>query len=74
MKNNNKVKASTPKIPFYYHDLLEYIKNQSNIIQIKIPETKTIYQIILIHGAKNYIIFGETMWKNKIKHLNFTKI
>ena len=74
LKHNNRVKVSNPKTPFYCHDLLDYIKNQNNTIQIKKTETKTMYQNILIHGAKNYTIFGETMWKNKIKNLNFVKI
>ena len=74
LQNNNKIKASNLKTPFCYHDLLDYIKNQSNTIQIKKSETKKTYQNILIHEAKHYTNFGETIWKNKIKHLNFAKI
>ena len=67
------MKASNPRTPFYYHELPDYIKNKNNTIQIRKTETNTIYQNVLIHGAKSYTIFREAMWKNKI-NLNFAKI
>ena len=44
LKNNNRIKAFNPKRPFYYYDLVDYIKIQNNTIINKKPINKTIYQ------------------------------
>ena len=51
-----------------------YIKTQNpNIPKLK-NETKTVYKNILQNGSKDHIIFGKTLWKNKINNLDFGKI
>ena len=71
LKNNNRIKAFNPKTPFHYYDLLDYIKNQNNIYYPnKKTWSQTTYENILIHAAKNFIIFGERInekqnWKLK---------
>ena len=45
---------------------------KSKHTKIKI-ETKTKYKSILQKDSQEHIIFTETLWKNKINHLDFTK-
>ena len=72
--NNNRTKTINGKKPFYYKDIIDYIKSQNKkITQIK-PETKTIYQNIIQQHIKQYKIAGETQWKNHIPNINFEKI
>ena len=74
LKQNNRTKTTHQKTPFYYRDLTYYIKTQNpNIPKLK-NETKTIYKSILQKGSQDHIIFGKTLWKNKIQNLDFTKI
>ena len=74
LMNNNRTKTINGKKPFYYKDIIDYIKSQNKkITQIK-PETKTIYQNIIQQHIKQYKIAGETQWKNHIPNINFEKI
>ena len=71
--NNNKTKTLTGNKPFYYKDIVNYIKNQNkNISKIK-PQTKKIYQNIIQEGAKQHKIAGEIQWKNHMPNINFEK-
>ena len=68
------MKTTTQKNPFYYHDLIYHIKTQSwSIPKIK-NKTKTIYKNILQIGSKDSVTVGETLWKNKLPNLDFSKI
>ena len=74
LKNNNRAKTTKKEAPFYYKDLVQYIKYQNtNITKLK-NETKIIYKNILQQGSQNHVIYRETMWKNEIPDLDFTKI
>ena len=58
------IKSSNLKTPFYYFDLVDYIKkNQNTTITKEKPQSKTIYQNILNHRSKGHITFCKTMWK-----------
>ena len=71
--NNNKTKTLTGNKPFYYKDIVNYIKNQNkNISKIK-PQTKKIYQNIIQEGVKQLKIAGEIQWKNHMPNINFEK-
>ena len=59
LMNNNRTKTINGKKPFYYKDIIDYIKNHNkNIPNIK-PETKIIYQNILQQHTKQYKTVGE---------------
>ena len=74
LRNNNRAKTTNKEAPFYYKDLVQYIKYQNtNITKLK-NETKITYKNILHQGSQNYVVYGETMWKNEIPNLDFTKI
>ena len=54
--NNNRTKTINGKKPFYYKDIIDYIKSQNKkITQLK-PETKTIYQNIIQQHTKQFKI------------------
>ena len=63
-----------PKTPFYYHDLIYYIKVENKTILTEKPKTKKIYLNMLKHVGRDHIITGEKLWKNKIQNLNFAEI
>ena len=72
--NNNRIKTTNGKKPFYYKDIIDYIKNQNkNMPNIK-PQTKIIYQNILQQHTKQYKTAGEIQWKNHIANINLEKI
>ena len=74
LRNNNIAKTTNKEAPFYYKDLVQYIKYQNtNITKLK-NETKIIYKNILQQRSQNHVLYGETMWKNEIPNLEFTKI
>ena len=74
LRNNNRAKTTNKESPFYYKDLVQYIKyRNTNITKLK-NETKIIYKNILHQGSQNHVIYGETMWKNEIPNSEFTKI
>ena len=74
LMNNNRIKSVTRNKPFYYKDIVNYIKNQNkNISKIK-PQTKIIYQNIIQEGVKQHKIAGEIQWKNHMPNINFEKI
>ena len=73
LKRNNIIK--TYKIPpFYYRDLIYYIKTQNPSIPTLQNKTKIIYKIILEKGSQNHNVFGERKWKDKISNIDFNKI
>ena len=45
--------------PFYYRDLIHYIKTQNSNIPNLQNKTKTVYTSILEGGSQNRNIFGE---------------
>ena len=56
LMNNNRTKTINGKKPFYYKDIIDYIKSQNKkITQLK-PETKTIYQNIIQQHTKQFKI------------------
>ena len=68
------MKTTTQNNSFYYYDLIYYIKTQSsNTPKIK-NKTKTVYKNILQIGSQDHVIVRETLWKNKIPNLDFSKI
>ena len=67
LKSNNITKFSNIA-PFYYHDLIYYIKTQNPKLPNQKNETKIVYKSILEEG-----IFGEKQWKDKITNLDFQK-
>ena len=46
--------------PFYYRDLIHYIKTQNSNIPNSQNKTKIIYKSILEKGSQNYNIFAYT--------------
>ena len=52
--------------PFYYRDLVHYIKTQNRNIPNLQNKTKMIYKSILEKGS-------EKKWKDEIKNLDFKK-
>ena len=72
--NNNRTKTINGKKPFYYKDIIDYIKSQNKKITQTKPETKTIFQNIIQQHTNQYKIAGETQWKNHIPNINFEKI
>ena len=74
LMDNKRTKTLQCTKPFYYQDIISYIKNYNkNITKTKI-ETKTIYQKIIQEGSKEHTIAGEIVWKKHIPNLNFEKI
>ena len=72
--NNNRTKTLTGNKPFYYKDIVNYIKNKNKSISKIKPQTKTIYQNIIQEGVKQHKIAGEIQWKNHMPNINFEKI
>ena len=71
--NNSRNKTLNKKKPFYYNDIINYIKDQNQSITKIKPETKQIYQKILQEGSKQHEITREKQWKNYIPNINFKK-
>ena len=66
------MKTINNKRPFYYQDIIYYIKNENtNIQKIEHPTTKNIYKEIIEHGSKQHKIAGETLWKKLLPTLDF---
>ena len=63
LKNNNRSKTINQKNPFYYQDLIIYIKTQNPRIPNLKNETKTIYKDIPQKESQNCDIAGEIQWK-----------
>ena len=68
---NNRTKRLSSKNPFYYQDIINYIKNQNNDITKTKIETKTIYQKIIQEESKQHTIAGETQWERQIPNIHF---
>ena len=73
LKGNNIIKTNKMP-PFYYQDLIHYMKTQNSNIPNLQNKTKIIYQSILEKGSQNHNLFGEKKWKDEIKNLNFKNI
>ena len=75
LMSNNRVKTINNNKPFYYKDIIYYIKTENTKIQkIQNLTTKNIYKEILQHGSKQHRVAGETLWKKLIPNLDFKKI
>ena len=72
LKHNNIVKTNKTT-PFYYRELIYYIKTKNPKICLQ-TKTKEIYNNILENDSKKYDIFGEKKWKERIFTLDFSKI
>ena len=74
LMKNNKIKTINAKKPFYYKDIIDYIKNHNeNIPNIK-PETKIIYQNILQQHTKQNKTAGKIQWKDHKPNINLEKL
>ena len=60
--------------PFYYRDLVHYIKTQNRNIPNLQNKTKIIYKSILEKRSGNQNVYGEKKWKDEIKNLDLKKI
>ena len=75
LMSNNRIKTINRNKPFYYNNIIYYIKNENTKIQkIQNPTTKNIYEEIIEHGSKEHNVAGETLWKKRIPKLDFQKI
>ena len=74
LMNNNRIKTTNGKKPFYYKDIIDYIKNQNKNMPNTKPETKIIYQNILQQHTKQHKAAGEIQLKNHIPNINLEKI
>ena len=74
LMKNNKIKTINAKKPFYYKDIIDYIKNHNeNIPNIK-TETKIIYQNILQQHTKQNKTAGKIQWKDHKPNINLEKL
>ena len=75
LMDNNRIKTVNNKKPYYYQDIIYYIKNENkDIKKIKNPTTKNIYQNIIQEGSKQHKIVVEALWKNLLPKLDFQQI
>ena len=72
MKNNRTKTISGRKL-FYYHDIINYIKNHNKNITKTKTETNTIYQKVIQEGSKQHTIAGEIQWKKNYQILILKK-
>ena len=73
LKKNNITKTNKMP-PFYYRDLVHYIKTQNRNIPNLQNKTKIIYKSILEKRSGNHNVYGEKKWKDEIKNLDLKKI
>ena len=73
LMSNNRTKTINKRKPFYYQDILDYIRNHNKDITSKV-ETQNIYQKIILKGSKEHEIAGEILWKKHIPYLDFKYI
>ena len=75
LMNNNRTKTINNNKPYYYKDIIYYIKNENKEIKkIENPNTKNIYQKIIQEGSKQHKISGENLWKKLLPKLDFKQI
>ena len=74
LMNNSRTKILTGNKPYYYKDIVNYIKNQNKNISKMKPQTKLIYLSIILEGIKQYNIAREIQWKNHMPNITFEKI
>lgn len=74
LMKNNRTKSRNNRKPYYYKDIIYYIKNYNkNILKIE-TTTKNIYQEIIKEGSKQHTIAGETQWKKYLPTIDFQHI
>ena len=62
--NNNRTKKINGKKPYYYQDIIYYIKNENKDTKtLPNPTPKNIYQKIIQEGSKQHTIAGKTYGK-----------
>ena len=62
LMDNNRIKTINNKKPYYYQDIIYYIKNENKDIKtIKNPTTKNISKKIIHAGSKQHKIAAETL-------------
>ena len=71
---NNKITKTNKMPPFYYRDLIHYIKTQNSNIPNLQNKTKIIYKNIIEKDSQNDNIFGGKKWKERITNFNFNQI
>ena len=62
LMDNNRTKTINGKKPYYYQDIVYYIKNENKDIKT-LPNvtTKNIYQEIIQEGSKQHKVAGENL-------------
>lgn len=72
LMNNTRTKTISNKKPYYYEDIIYYIKNENkDITKLQNPTTKNIYKKIIQEGSKQHKTAGENLWKNHIPTMDF---
>ena len=75
LMDNNRAKTINGKKPYYYQDIIYYIKNENKDIKtLPNPTTKNIYQKIIQDGSKQHKVPGENQWKNHLPTIEFLQI
>ena len=75
LMDNNRTKTINGKKPYYYQDIIYYIKNENKDIKtLPNPTTKNIYQKIIQEGSKQHKVAGENLWKTQLPTTEFSKI
>ena len=75
LMDHNRTKRINNTKPYYYKDIIYYIKNENKEIKkIENPTTKNIYQKIIQEGSKQHKISGENLWKKLLPKLDFNQI
>ena len=75
LMDNNRTKTINGKKPYYYQDIIYYIKNENKDIKtLPNPTTKNIYQKIIQDGSKQHKVPGENQWKNHLPTIEFLQI
>ena len=73
--DNNRTKTINGKKPYYYQDIIYYIKNENKDIKtLPNPTTKNIYQKIIQEGSKQHKVAGENLWKTQLPTIEFSQI
>ena len=72
--DNNRIKSINNKKPYYYQDIINYIKYDNKDVKKIEPITKNIYQKITQEGSKQHAIAGETQWKKHLPNVDFQQI
>ena len=75
LMDNNGTKTINGKKPYYYQDIIYYIKNENKDIKtLSNPTTKNIYQEIIQEGSKQHKVADENLWKKHLPTIEFLQI